>query len=181
MLTLHVLLSLKLYLDPISSACISANLTISDSPASRLVTKRPLLVQHRIKYLQNERETSGSGCEKAAWLHHWYYWVRAQARGKITSTLLNHQRLGHQRRVCVLLWTTGGRSPSSVVLGGSVGRAVVSAHEMPPEELTLQSLPIPACPVWLLVTLVKATCSFESIQALSAPHHDSAQRLLKNM
>lgn len=73
MLTLHVLLSLKLYLDTISSACISANLTVSDSPASRLVTKRPLLMQHRIKDLQNERETSGSGCEKAAWLHHWYY------------------------------------------------------------------------------------------------------------
>lgn len=106
-------------------------------------------VQHRIKYLQNERETSGrESCV-------------------VTSFVLLSESTGQRKKSLppssiISTWVTSKEFVfyCQLLEGSPPGlwywwECMVSAHEMPQKELTLQRLPIPACSVWFLRHLWK--------------------------
>lgn len=158
--------------DTVSRTCITANVTITDSPGSRFITKRPLYNTE----LNTCKMRGKPVAERVVWLHHLYYWVRAQAREKNHFHPLQSSALGSPAKsLCFLLSTAGRKSPRSVVL--------VGVHGLCPWDASKGAHPAEAAHPCLLCVIseapVKAPCSFESIQALSTPHHDSTQTPLK--
>lgn len=114
--------------------------------------------------------------ERVVWLHHLYYWVRAQAREKkslppssMVSTWVTSKDFVFY---CQLL---EGSPPGLWYL--------VEMHGLCPWDASKGAHPAEAAHPCLLCVIseahVKAPCSFESIQALSTPHHDSTQTPLK--
>lgn len=157
--------------DTVSRTCITANVTITDSPGSRFVTKRPLYNTE----LNTCKMRGKPVAERVVWLHHLYYWVRAQAREKNHFHPPQSSALGSPAKSLCFTVNCWKEVPQVCGIGGS-------AWSLPMRCLK-RSSPCRGCPSLPLCVIseasVKAPCSFESIQALSTPHHDSTQTPLK--